>query len=93
MATLSLGSVLQNFMHQSKLRNGLRAAQIEEIWESLMGATIARHTQTIRIIGEKLFITSHHAALKNELALQKTLIIQRVNEALGEALIKEVIIQ
>ncbi len=93
MSTQSIGNVLHNFMHQSKLRNGLRAAQIEEVWEQLMGATIAGHTQTIRIIGEKLFITSHHAALKNELAFQKTLIIQRVNEALGEELIKEVVIQ
>lgn len=93
MATESLGAVLQQFLHHSKLRNGLRAAQIEEIWEQLMGATIAGYTNQIRIIGDKLFITSHHAALKHELSFQKELILTRVNDALGEVLLKEVIIQ
>ena len=93
MATVNLGEALQNFMHQSKLRNGLRAAQIEEIWEQLMGTTIAKYTEQIKIIGDKLYITSHHAALKNELAFQKELIVERVNEAMGETIVKDVVIQ
>ncbi len=93
MGTVNIGEALQNFMHQSRLKNGLRAAQIEEIWEQLMGQTIAKYTEQISIVGDKLWITSHHAALKNELAFQKELIVKRVNEAMGETIVKDVIIK
>ena len=40
-----------------------------------------------------LYISSSVAPLKQELLYQKEKIIQRVNEALGERVIKEVVIQ
>ena len=58
--------------------------QIEEVWEELMGKTIARYTDSIQIINQTLFISTSVAPLKNELLFQKEKIIQRVNEALGE---------
>ena len=67
--------------------------QIEEVWEQLMGKTIAKYTDKIQIINNTLFITTHVAPLKNELIYQREMIIKRVNEALGERIIKEVVIQ
>ena len=44
-------------------------------------------------INATLFITTTVAPLKNELLYQKEKIIERVNEALGEKTIKEVVIK
>jgi hypothetical protein len=44
------------------------------------------------IHGDKLFITTYIAPLKQELLYQQENIINRVNEALGEKVVKEVII-
>jgi hypothetical protein len=66
--------------------------QIEDVWEQLMGKTIARYTDKIKIHGHTLFISTTVAPLKQELNYQKEKIIQRVNEALGERVIKEVVI-
>jgi len=71
----------------------VRAIQIEEIWETLMGKTIAQYTDKIQIVNQKLFITTSVGPLKNELMYQKSQIIERVNEAFGENIISEVIIQ
>jgi predicted nucleic acid-binding Zn ribbon protein len=71
----------------------VRAIQIEEIWEKLMGKTIAQYTDKIQIVNQKLFITTSVGPLKNELMYQKNQIIERVNEAFGEKIISEVIIQ
>ena len=71
----------------------MRAIQIEEIWEKLMGKTIAQYTDKIQIVNQKLFITTSVGPLKNELMYQKNQIIERVNEAFGEKIISEVIIQ
>jgi hypothetical protein len=67
--------------------------QLEDVWEELMGKTIARYTDSIQIINQTLFISTSVAPLKNELLFQKEKIIQRVNEALGEKVIREVVIR
>jgi hypothetical protein len=67
--------------------------QIEDVWEQIMGKTVARYTDKLQIFGDKLIITTQVAPLKHELAYQKEKIIQRVNEALKQRVIKEVIIQ
>ena len=61
--------------------------------EKLMGKTIAQYTDKIQILNQKLFITKSVGPLKNELMYQKNQIIERVNEAFGEKIISEVIIQ
>jgi hypothetical protein len=58
-----------------------------------MGKTIAQYTDKIQIVNQKLSITTSVGPLKNELMYQKNQIIERVNEAFGEKIISEVIIQ
>lgn len=67
--------------------------QIEDVWEDIMGKTIARYTDKLQIIGDKLIITTSVGPLKNELIYQKEKIKQRVNEALKAKVVNEVIIQ
>jgi len=93
MAEFSLQEAMQEFLRKSRLKSGIQAVQIEEIWEELMGTTIAKYTDSIKIIGHSLFISTTVAPLRNELLYQKEIIIERVNEALGEKVVKEVVIK
>ncbi len=93
MSEISIGEALQQFLKTSKLKSGVQALQIKDAWENIMGKTIARYTDKIEIINATLFISTNVAPLKNELIYQKEKIIQRVNEALGEKVIKEVVIR
>lgn len=81
------------FLQKSKLKQGMQALQIEELWEQIMGKTIAKYTEKIQIINHTLFISTQVAPLKNELLYQKDQIIERVNEAMGEKVIKDVVIR
>ena len=89
----SIQDALKQFLNQSRLKGEVQAMQIEEIWEKLMGKTISKYTESIKIIHQTLFITTNVAPLKQELLFQKENIIKRVNEALGESVIKEVVIK
>ena len=93
MSEISLGDAIKLFLKKSRLKTGIQALQIEEIWAQLMGKTIAKYTEKIQIINHTLFIKTHVGPLKQELVYQKDKIIERVNEALGEKVIKEVVIQ
>ncbi len=93
MGEYSLGDALRIFLNQSRLKGSIQALQIEEIWEQIMGKTVARYTEKIQIHGQTLYVSTTIAPLRQELLYQKDKIIQRVNEALGEKAIKEVVIK
>lgn len=93
MGEFSLGDAINEFLKGSRIKGDIQAMQIEEVWEQIMGKTIARYTDKLQIIGDKLIITTHVAPLKQELMYQKEKIKQRVNEALKQRVINEVIIQ
>ena len=93
MGEFSMGDALKQFLNQSRLKGYMQAMQIEEIWEKLMGRTISRYTDKISIPGSTLYITTSVAPLKQELLYQKEKIRQRVNEALGEKVISEVVVR
>ncbi|HTB99362.1 MAG TPA: DUF721 domain-containing protein [Ferruginibacter sp.] len=93
MGEFSMQDAIQQFLKQSRLKSGMQALRIEEIWEQIMGKTIAKYTDKIEIINQTLFINTAVGPLKNELLYQKDKIIERVNEALGEKVIREVVIK
>ncbi len=93
MGEFSMQDAIQQFLKKSRLKSGIQALQIEDVWENIMGKTIAKYTDKIQIINQTLFISSQVAPLKNELLFQKDKIIERVNEAMGDEVIKEVVIK
>ena len=93
MGEFSMQQAMKLFLKQSRLKGNIQALQIEDVWEQIMGKTIAKYTDKIQIINQTLFITSSVAQLKHELLYQKEKIIERVNEALGEKVINDVVIR
>jgi hypothetical protein len=61
--------------------------------EDIMGKTIARYTEEIKIINDTLFITTHVAPFKTRTDLSERKIKLRVNEALGKKVIKEIVVK
>lgn len=93
MGEYSISEAMQEFLNGSRIKGGIQALQIEDVWEEIMGKTIARYTDKLQIIGDKLIITTSVGPLKNELIYQKEKIKQRVNEALKQKVVNDVIIQ
>ena len=42
MGEYSLGTAIQQFLNQSRIKGDIQAMQIEDVWEQIMGKTIAR---------------------------------------------------
>jgi hypothetical protein len=93
MSELSIGDALKEFLKKSRLKSGMQAMQVKDAWEKIMGKTISNYTDKIEIINSTLFIYTSVAPLKHELTYQKSKIIERVNEELGEKVISEVIVK
>ncbi len=93
MGQYKMGDAIKQFLNQSRIKGDIQALQIEDLWEKIMGKTIARYTDNLKVINRTLFITTNVAPLKQELLYQKEKIKLRVNEAIGEKLIDDVVIQ
>ncbi|MBM3413744.1 MAG: DUF721 domain-containing protein [Bacteroidetes bacterium] len=93
MSTYSLAQALQLYLKESCVGDQIQAFQIKDAWETLVGKTIARYTDNIRLQGDKLFIHTQVGPLRNELQFQRSTIRQKVNDWLGSPIVREVIIQ
>lgn len=93
MGSVSLQEAIRQFLEKSRLKDGLNAARIEQVWEQIMGKTVAKYTSKIYIIKRTLYIETAMAPLRHELVYQRPTIVQRVNEAFGEAVIDDVVIK
>ena len=93
MGQYRIGDAIKQFLAQSRLKGDIQALQIEQVWENVMGKTIARYTSGLKLINKTLFITTNVAPLKQELVYQKDKIKLRLNEALGEKVIEDIVIQ
>ena len=93
MGQYSIGDAIQQFLKESRIKGDIQALQIGDVWENIMGKTVAKYTDKICIINKTLFITTHVAPLKQELSFQREKIKLRVNEALKDTVITDVVIQ
>ncbi len=93
MGEVSLQEAIQQFLNQSKLKQRVQALEIKDMWEELMGKTIAKYTDDIKLVNQQLIITTSVAPLKQELLFQKEKIRNRINELFNEHAVKEVIIK
>lgn len=85
-----IGSALKDFFRSYRIDSKVKEIQIAEVWEKVMGTTMARYTQDIRLKNGILQIRVGSAPLKNELIYNMGEMINRLNEEFGEVVIKEI---
>src|SRR5690554_6199632 len=86
----SLGGAIEKLLKAYSLEEGYYAAAVVTHWENLMGAAIARRTQSIKIKNGVLIVKIESAALRQELSYGKEKIIQQINQKLGARIVRDV---
>jgi predicted nucleic acid-binding Zn ribbon protein len=89
--TQSLSSVLKSYVQENKLERKLNELDLIKSWESVMGKTVARYTGNLYIQNSTLFVETTSPVVRNELLMMKEEIRVRLNEVVGEELIKTII--
>lgn len=89
--TQSISSVLKSYVRENNLERKLYELDLIKSWESVMGKMVARHTGNMYIQHKTLFIEISSPIIRNELLMMKEEIRVRLNEVVGEELIKTII--
>lgn len=90
---VTLKEALKAMLEHYRLNGKLNQSRIRSKWEEMMGPSIASYTRGLKLANGKLYIIIDSAPLRQELSYGKDKIRERMNEALGEEAIQEVIIR
>ncbi|MFN3940525.1 MAG: DUF721 domain-containing protein [Chitinophagales bacterium] len=82
-----LKGVIKSFFKTYHLENKIQEVQIKEMWEKVMGKTMMKYTNDIRLKNGTLTVFIQSAPLKNEMHFNQERIIQRLNDEFGEMVI------
>lgn len=88
-----LHQVLQELIRTMRWTAQLNNVRIKEIWKTVMGDIVARHTSNLRLREKTLFVNLDSAPLRSELVYAREKIRQMLNQELGGDYLQEVVIQ
>jgi predicted nucleic acid-binding Zn ribbon protein len=88
---VSLKDSIQALLKAYRLQGKLNEVTVVASWEKVMGKAVALKTQEVYVSNSKLFVRLSSAPLKHELVMAKTRVMDLINDAVGETVIKEVV--
>ena len=86
-----IGDLIPALLEQLGLSRGIRDHQVLEQWPEIVGPKIAEVTVAERIRDGKLWVSVSHPAWRNELSFMKRELIDKVNQAIGEEIVRDII--
>lgn len=89
----SLKEVLSEWLKEYQMKHGNHLSMVRQLWPSLFNPLIQRHTKELRLSKRTLYVVVDSAVVRQEMHLARAQIRMRINEALGEEYVQEVIIR
>ena len=79
-------------MKRYRLQPKMTELDIINRWEEIVGHLVFKHTTELKMLNKTLYVKFDNAPLKNEMFLQKDLLLQRINEAFQTTVIEKIFI-
>lgn len=81
---------VSTFYQQPKYRDGLQRGKLRECWPAIVGKLTALHTYPCKLNNHCLVIVCDAPIWIQELQLQSSLLVARINKLVNEQLVKEI---
>ncbi len=89
--TQSLSDILKEYVKEVRIEHKLKEVDAVQSWENLLGKTIAHYTRNIYIRKNILFVEISSSVVRNELFMMREEIKRKINENVGEEIVKTII--
>ncbi len=87
----AVGSVITQLLNQLGIAHRVSEQRVLAEFEKIMGESFCKRATAVKIEHGVLFLEAVNSVWRQELFYQKVMIRQRLNEALGEELVREII--
>ena len=88
--TVSIAQVIGEVLGEYKIEGKLKQSRIIAAWHETLGP-LARTDDELYIKNNVLFARISSAAIRNELSMRRSTIVQRLNEKAGAEVIKDIV--
>ena len=86
----SVGEALPRALKSLGISRRTREAQALWLWPQVIGPHLARESQALKLTGGTLLVTASSPALAHQLHLERTILIERLNEGIGSPAVREI---
>ena len=83
-------TAIRSFLKKSGLNNGVEQQKALKLWGEAVGNKISKNTKPISVKNGTLLIKTTNSVWKQELQIQKTEIIKKLNNKFKKNIIKEI---
>lgn len=80
---------LDDVPHRKRLKRGM----ILSLWDETVGESIAKQTQNLRFEKGKLIMNVKNPAWRQEIHMKRYSIAKKLNDKVGEKIIKEIVVR
>ena len=85
----SIGEVLNHMLRQEGLETPLLQRRLIDNWETVAGSLAARYTTDKFIKNQTLFVKISHAALRQDLSMMRSELVDKLNQSVRAQVIAE----
>ena len=89
----AIGAVIKKLLKNQKLEGRLKELDVLELSKELLGKNLMKYINDLSVKNGTLIIKIKSAVVRNELSYQKSEIIKKINEQVGNKIIKEIILK
>jgi predicted nucleic acid-binding Zn ribbon protein len=86
----SVGAALPKALKSLGISRRTREAQALWLWPQLVGEHLAHETHALKLTGGTLWVTASSPALAHQLHLERSILIDRINEQIGAPAVREI---
>jgi predicted nucleic acid-binding Zn ribbon protein len=86
----SIGAALPKALKSLGISRRTREAQALWLWPQLVGEHLAHETQALKLSGGTLWVTASSPALAHQLHLERSILIDRINDQIGAPAVREI---
>lgn len=91
--TISLAEAMKDYIKEMNLEGKLNEIHLINSWEKIVGKAIASRTSKIYIKDRVLYIHLNSSVVRNELLMLRQGLKERLNEAAGREVIKDIVLK
>jgi predicted nucleic acid-binding Zn ribbon protein len=86
----NISELVNAFLRQSGLETPLLQKRLMESWEKVAGKTIEKYTEEKYIRNQVLFVKLSRPALRSDLSMMRTELVNRLNQEVGAKIITDI---
>ncbi|TME53954.1 MAG: DUF721 domain-containing protein [Chloroflexi bacterium] len=86
----SISAALPKTLKALGISRRTREAQALWLWPQLVGEHLAHETHALKLTGGTLWVSASSPALAHQLHLERSIMIDRINEQIGAPVVREI---